>query len=54
MKTLICMAIYDTEDNNRSQFTEKSLPSIIETTEKGILIGINTPDDYRNYFETNP
>ena len=30
------MAIYDTEDNNRSQFTEKSLPSIIETTEKGI------------------
>ena len=26
----------------------------LETTEKGILIGINTPDDYRNYFETNP
>lgn len=33
MKTLICMAIYDTEDNNRSQFTEKSLPSIINTTD---------------------
>ena len=26
----------------------------LETTEKGILIGINTPEDYRDYFKTNP
>lgn len=26
----------------------------VETSENGILIGIDTPDDYRHHFETNP
>lgn len=32
MKALICMAVYDTDSNNRTEYTKQAVTSLIETT----------------------
>lgn len=55
MSTLICMAIFDTEQNNRSNYTAQSLDSLLETTDfnkhRLFLSDNGSCEDTQNIYE---
>ena len=55
-KTLISELLKAPEDQGARYVLYSNEEKILEvdTSERGILIGIDTPDDYRLHFGTNP
>ena len=55
MSSLICMAVYDTEENGRSEYTKKTIKSLSETVDwnkhKLVIINNNSCEETNEYLK---